>query len=332
MSTQLENESPFDDQNFLHHLPQYYRAILRNFRKITSSFVLFHLFFSLIFFSQIFSGIFFFSFLSSRSAMLAFALGALLLTCFTYFVLLFYYQAKKPQQLTSLKDQFLASCEQHLPMPEGVAQHHLSLADALFKLAAYLQDFESNFYKIPRLLYPLSKPIQRFSSYCYREDVFRMKQLLLLAAVEEHLKQIRVSPTDLEVHASLANHYIALSRLYKEALSAHRKLASYFEEKFRSFANLAIEEFRILQHYAPNDPWVHEQLAVGYRDLEMPEEEIFEVEALSKLRPQDLEVLFRLGSLYFQQGQNAKGLSVYETLKQSHYKKAEDLVTNYGRY
>lgn len=332
MSTQLENDTSLDDQNFLYHLPQYYRAILRDFRKTISSFVLFHLLFSSILLTQIFSIFFFFSFLSSRSAMLAFALGAFLLTCFTYFILLFYYQAKKPQQLASLKDQFLASCRQHLAMPAGVAQHHLSLADALFKLATYLQDFESNFYQIPRLFFPLSKPIHRFSTYCYREDVFRMKHLLLHAAVEEHLKQIRISPTDLEVHASLANHYVALSRLYKEALiPARRKLAPHFEERFRIFAGLAIEEFRILQHYAPHDPWVHEQLAVGYRDLEMPEEEIQEIEALSKLRPQDLEVLFRLGTLYFQQGQNAKGLSVYEILKQSHYKKAEDLIANYGR-
>lgn len=341
MSTQLENDPlcSFDDHQFQSHLPQYYRSILRDFRKITSSFVLFNLCFFLLVGAEISLIAFFFSFLSSRSSIFAFALGTFLLTCFTYFVLLFYYQAKKPQQLHDLKDRFVASCRQLLPMPVGEAQHHLSLANSLSRLSSYLQDFEWSFYKIPSLLHPLSRWIHRLSAYCYGEDVFRMKQLLLFAAIEEHLKQIRIAPTDLEVHASLANHYVALSRIYKELLKMPhdaprakrtRKLHPLLEEKFREAAHLAIEEFRILNDYAPNDPWVHEQLAVGYHDLEMPEEEIREVEMLLKLRPQDKEVLFRLGTLYFQQGQNAKGLQVYEELKQSHYKKAEDLLANYG--
>lgn len=320
MSTQLENERAFDDAFFQHNLPQYYRAILKDFRRVTHSFVTFNLLFLALFTSELFLFFFFLPFLS-KSSFFAFALGGIVLTCFSYFVLLFYFQAKKPEQLIELRDQFLQSCRQVLPIPPGEAQHHLSLAEALSKLTSYLHDFEWNFYKVPKFLHPLSKAISRFSGYCYGADVFQMKLLLLDAAVDEHLKQIRATPTDLEVHASLANTYVSLSKLYKDPA---------FEEKFQVTARLAMEEFCILSHYAPNDPWVHEQLAVGYRDLDMAQEEMREVETLLKLRPQDKEILYRLGSLYFKQGMNAKGLQIYEELKRANFKKAEDLIASYG--
>lgn len=322
MSTQLENDKAFDDAFFQHNLPQYYRAILREFRRVTHGFVSFNLLYLVLFSGELFLFFFFLPFLS-KSAIFAFALAGLFLTCFSYFVLLFYFQAKKPEQLIQLRDQFLQSCRQVLSLPPGEAQHHLSLADALSKLATYLNDFEWNFYQIPKFLHPFSKLISRFSAYCYGEDVFKMKLLLLQAAVTEHLKQIRTTPTDLEVHASLANTYVALSKIYKRSVE---------EEKYRVAARMAIEEFTILGQYAPNDPWVHEQLAVGYRDLGMPEEEMREVETLLKLRSRDKEILYRLGTLYFKQGMNAKGLQIYEELKRGNFKKAEDLMTAYGTF
>jgi tetratricopeptide (TPR) repeat protein len=322
MSTQLENESVVDETFFHQSLPQYYRAILKEFRRVTQSFVTFNLLYLTLFAAELFLFFFFLPFLS-RSSFLAFALGGMFLTCFSYFVLLFYFQAKKPEQLTELKNRFIQSCRQVLPAPEGEAQHHLSMAEALSKLSAYLQDFERNFYAVPRILTPFGKAISRFSAYSHGEDVFKMKKLLLQAAVEEHLKQIRSTPTDLEVHASLANTYVALSKVYKEPR---------FEEEYKMTSRLAMEEFYILSHYAPSDPWVHEQLAVGYRDLGMPEEEIREVETLLRLRSQDKEILYRLGSLYFKQGLNAKGLQIYEELKRANFKKAEDLIGSYGTF
>ena len=322
MSTQLENNDSFDNAFFQHNLPQYYRAILKDFKKSVHAFVSFHLLYLFVFSTELFLFFFFLPFLA-QSAIFAFALGGIFLTCFSYFILLFYLQAKKPEQLILLKEQFLSSCRQILSVPTGEAEHHLSIADALSKLAAYLQDFEVHFYKVPKGARSLSGAISRFSSYCYREDVLKMKLLLFQTAIDEHLKQIRITPTDLEVHASLANTYVALSKVYKQAL---------LEEKYREVARLAIEEFSILGHYAPSDPWVHEQLAAGYRDLGMPEEEMKEVQILLELRAQDKEILYRLGSLYFKQGMNAKGLQVYEELKKANFKKAEDLISSYGSF
>jgi len=326
MSTQLENPG-FDNSYFQYHLPQIYRTILKEFRRIVRSFVRFNFIFAILLSAQLF---FFIPFITS-SAMAALMLGALFLTCFSYVVLLFYRQARKPEQLLHLRSQFLQSCRQHISFSPGDAQHHLSIAEALRKLTEYLHDFEANFYKIPSPFQFLTPILNRFSTYCYGEDVFKMKRLLLQAAVEEHLKQIRSTPTDLEVHASLAGTYVVVSKLYRDRVTtSNGKSQELLNESYRSAARLAIEEFRILNHYAPNDPWVHEQLAAGYGELDMPEEELSEMETLMKLKPQDKEILFHLGTLYFQQGMNAKGLQVYEELKQSNFKKAEALIASYG--
>lgn len=324
MSTQIENPT-FDDSYFQHHLPQIYRTVLKDFRRIVQSFIFFHIFSLALIGTE---AILFLPFVA-KSAMAALALGALFLTTFSYLVLHFYYQARKPERLINLKEKFLQSCRRHISVPAGEAQHHLSIAEALLKLASYLEDFEKNFYTLPPLFQFAAPLFGRFSSYCYWKDVFKLKRLLLSAAIEEHLKQIRATPTDLEVHASLATTYVAQSKIYRLTLHS-RKEQALFEENFRTAARLAIEEFRILNHYAPNDPWVHEQLSQGYRELDMPEEELREVEMLLKLRPQDKETLFRLGTLYFHQGMNAKGLQIYEDLKQSNFKKAEDLIASYG--
>ena len=322
MSSLLDSEPNYEENFFQQSLPQYYRAVLKDFRKITHSFISFNLIYLSLFTVQV---TLFFTFLPflSKSSLFAVSLISLFLTCFSYFVLLFYFQAKKPEQIVELKERFLISCRQIITIPKGEAQHHLSLAEALSKLAAYLHDYEKNFYQVPKIFTPLANLICSFSTRCYKEDVYQMKLNLLQAAVDEHLMQIRVTPTDLEVHASLAATYVSLSKLYQN---------NDDEENFRGCAKLAIEEFSILNQYAPNDPWVHEQLALGYKELGMPLDELREVETLLKLRAQDREILFRLGNLYFKQGLNAKGLRVYEELKKANYKKAEDLIRSYGSF
>ena len=100
-------------------------------------------------------------------------------------------------------------------------------------------------------------------------------------------------------------------------------------KKFERSAELAIQEFKILHDFAPDDPWIHLQLALSYHDLKMPEEELKEYEILLKLIPGDSEVLMKLGMLYFILGQNAQGLTIYDTLKKENYPRADDLMDYY---
>lgn len=168
-------------------------------------------------------------------------------------------------------------------------------------------------------------------------------ELLLLAAVDHYVQQIKEAPTHLGHHASLANCYIMLANHYQEPIRTRALLPwpkihlfrSRKEEllsKSRASSCCAIEELSILRSFAPDQLWVHDQLAISYRDLKMPEKEIEACETIIQLCPQDQQALVRLGVLYFQQGKNAKGLEIYERLKGIQPLLAEELIGHYGAY
>lgn len=335
MSTQAVSSPYSEDDPFQSALPLHYRSILSSFRKVCKSFAFFNGLFLLIGLLELSS--FCFLLPLNESAVIAIVLSILFLTLFSYFVLLFYFQAKKPEQIDDLIQKFISSCQSSLGGSSDLTSHHLHVAEALYKLSQYLTDYESKLLPTTEQATQLSRLVSFFSRKMYWKDVFNFKQQLLRAAIAEHLRQIRLTPTDLELHASLANVYVAISQIYQEPkeqetgsrLRFYKKHAALFQEKWKLYGNLAIEEFQILNHYAPNDPWIHEQLASGFRALSMPHEEIREVELLLKLRPNDREVLFLLGTLYFEQGLNAKGLRIYEELKQIGFLNAENLIATY---
>ena len=326
MSVQLD-ESQFISSLLQEKLPQYYRAFLRDFRRAAHGFVSFNTFFCSLFFVEIIGFFSCVTFLRD-SAFFAIALSIFFLTLFSYFVLFYYYSAQKPEQFLQIKEKFIRLCYGGEPIPE----EGNALAAIFCDLAAYLDGFETRFYQVPDFVRPLAPFVHALSSIFYRKDLFLMKELLLQAAIKAHLTEIRLTPTLLELHASLANTYLALSSLYLGAKAFEQKkpVLQELERRFQSAACLAIQEFQILRDYAPSDPWVYEQLAAGYQALQKKEEEIRELEVLRTLRPQDQEALFRLGTLYFETGHNALGLRIYEELRKLHVKKAEELVRHYG--
>lgn len=280
--------------------------------------------------------------LLAQSLVLALSLSVLFFTFFAYFTLRIYFQTKKPEQLKTLKDRYLAACKGLLNYQEGTTEHYIALANACCKLANRLHGREYNYYTLPSCLSFLAPFFEKISCWSHWLDLHLMKEQLLQEAVNEHIKRVKCQPTSLEAHAALANAYVMLSGLYldprkmdgydNERWIPEEKYNEGFEAKFRLTAERAIEEFKILSEYAPDDPWVHSQLAYSYHDLQMPMEEINEYETIQKLLPDDKDNLYKLGMLYFQQGLNAKGLRVYEELKKAHYKRAESLIKHYGSY
>lgn len=283
----------------------------------------------------------FFTFLA-KTSILAISLALFFLTLFSYFVLRIYLNAKKPRQLIELRDDLLETCKQLLNYQEGRSDHHLALAGASCKFATVLKGVEYNLYTLPQRLQSVAPLFQKISCWAHWKDVHEMKELLFHAAINEHISFIKFEPTNLEAHASLANTYVLLSGLYSDPRKSQdydeslwlppQRFSEEMQIKFIAAAERAMEEFKILNDYAPDDPWVHTQLAYSYHDLQMPLEEIKEYETILKISPDDNETLFKLGVLYFGQGFNAKGLQVYEELKRVHYKKAEDLIRFYGSY
>ncbi|MBI3901004.1 MAG: hypothetical protein HY324_02500, partial [Chlamydiia bacterium] len=295
-------DSLLDKHLYHEQVSELWTPSLNRLYQLIRSYTLFNFIFLLIGFCEL---LFFLSFfaLMSQSTLLAFTLALFFMTLFSYFVLRLYLHAKKPDQLIALCEEYLDTCKEHLHYQEGSSEHHIALGHAAHKFAAALHEKEYTFYPLPSFLRALDVPLEKWSCFCYWKDLYRMKELLLMTAVEEHLKVVKCEPTNVEVHASLANAYVTLSSLYADP----RKYADYDEEryipeerysktmqtKFRRTAERAIEEFKILNNYAPDDPWVHVQLAYSYHDLQMPTEEIHEYEIVLSLRPQDKDTLFK---------------------------------------
>lgn len=311
--------------------------ILPQFDRMIQSYALFNLLFLTIGFAELTLLVIFFTFLT-QSAILAFSLAVVFLTFFSYFILRLYFQTQKPLQFQDLKERYITACKGLMNYKEGNAGHHITLTIACTKLSDALRGRANSFYKMPPYLSFVDPYIEKFSFWYYCNDVFKMRELLLISAIEENIKLVKNEPTSVKAHTALANAYVALSGLYVnphtqiESQWLSESLTEDLEQKYRSAAERAIEEFKILSDFAPNDPWVHKQLAHSYHDLKMPLEEIKEFEIMLELTPGDTENMLKLGTLYFQQGLNSKGLQIYEQLKKSEPQKAELLIGYYGAY
>lgn len=319
-------------------IQSYIDSILVAFQKTLQSYILFNLFFAVLIATEV---IYFFVNLTflMQTFVLAIHLALIFATIFSYFTFRLYLQTRKTEKEIELKNNFVEACRVSINEEEN---EHIAIAQACCKLASELHGMEYGLFACPSWLHALSSPVEKMSCWFHWQDVHFMKEILLKACVEEYIHYVRSEPTSLDAHAGLANAYVMLSGLYVdprtiEGLDDDRwippnKFNEDFKNKFRSTAERAIEEFKILSDYAPQDPWVHAQLAYSYRDLQMPKEEIKEYETILKLCPDDKETFYKLGKLYFEQGLNAKGLQVYEILKNANYIKAESLIHFYGAY
>jgi tetratricopeptide (TPR) repeat protein len=340
-STEMIGAIPFpsDIEGSKSQIQQIIDPALKRFDSIVSSYIAFNMLFCLVLLSE--AGYIFFhlSFLL-QSFVLAMSVALCIATLFFYSTLKIYYQTKKMERCLVLKEDFIHSCKAALQYRHAVSEHHNSLAAACAQFASSLHGKEYSFYHPPAQLKPLAPLMSKLSCWCHWDDVHSMREMLLVAAIDEHVKLVRCLPTDMTAHTGLANAYVMLSGLYVDPRSMEgfdderwipqNKYGESVKAKFRQMSERAIEEFKILNDYAPRDPWVHAQLAYSYRDLQMPKEEIKEYETILQLCPDDKEVLMKLGQLYFQQGHNAQGLQIYERLKRANYKKAESLIHYYG--
>lgn len=291
------------------------------FRKLLRKYIIFHSSFFLVFLLELFfllSLVFFYQ----SSYFLPMTIAGIFLTLFSYFVLFYYFQIRKSQQFIAIKNSFLHIymniCNLH---PDQIG-YHLAVSEGVEKLATCLGQTHYIIKKSDSAQ-TRQKLMHKYLSFLLKRDILSMQKVLLFESVKEHITLIKKEPTDLEAHASLVLTYLALAKIHKSIEK---------NTTFTSFVESAIEELKILLLYSPKDPWVHAQLATCYHHLDKKEEEIAQYEHILALRPNDQEVMYRLGILYFQQGQNAKGFKIYEQLKNLGYTKYESLFQYYDAY
>jgi len=228
------------------------------------------------------------------------------------YVILLYYQDKITEQI--------ATTQQNL---RQTADSMLEYAQSISYLPPHITKF------------PLCNRLIGFFAW---HPFFTLKETLFLASIEYYIQQIKLDPINLQSHANLAHCYIMLANHYEEPIKAKFPIWLSSERKQlllsqkRRSSEYAIEELSILRTLAPNEIWVHDQLAISYRELDMSNEEIKEYETLVHLCPNDASLLLRLGTLYFQKGENAKGLEIYGRLNTVQPILAEALINHYGAY
>lgn len=269
-------------------------------------------------------------------AVAAISLASLMLLIFLLYVARLYFKESLFQSALDVKNRieektrkeaFEAGEKAELFSRLALATHFLPVS--LAHLPRYLKFFESF--------------LNRVLTFLAWAPLHTLGEVLFLASVDEHIHEIRKNPTNLPLHAALANCYVMLSHHYQEPIKAKPLLPwpgilllantrESLEMKAEMSSKNALEELTILQAFAPDELWVHDQLAISYKELKMPEKEIEECEAILRLCPDDHQAALRLGVLYFTQGRNAKGLEIYEQLKDVQPLLAEELIEQYGSY
>lgn len=265
-----------------------------------------------------------------QSALLAFILAIFVITVFGYLVLLEYLTSLKKIHFANLLEGEIRRYKEQLGKEKEGADSVIKIGKHLARLAEKLEGRERSYYPFSGTLKLLSPWSERISSYLHFKDIHEMRKMLLTTSVEEHKKLVRLEPTNPDAHALLANAYVMLSAIYVTPKQLENDDEKTSNEEFKKAVMRAIEEFKILKEYSPNDPWVFSQLAYSYHDLGMKEEEMDALLSILALRPNDHETRFKLGKLFFKTGENARGLKVYEELKKAGFSKHEELLSFYG--
>lgn len=313
---------------------------IAQFRYLTRRYALFHVIFFSFFICELIGLLLFFSLLA-KSFLLATIVAATFLTAFSYFVLRFYFQTKKPEQFLNLRDSFIQNCQQLFSMNPDLQESRRGFLQALYRLIQGLEGQEFQYYQVPKSLEALAPLIQKFSVWCHWEDVHLMKELLHTYSLRTQLEWVKTHPTDLELHRGLATSYIALYKIYQDPATLEHPSYSFIAkeytspemtQKFQKAAYCAIEELKIVLHYMPHDTHALTQLAETYHDIDQKEEERKTYEILLQLSPQENEIRFRLGVLYFQLGFMAQGLKVYDDLRKLNDPKSEQLIQHYDLF
>jgi tetratricopeptide (TPR) repeat protein len=308
-----------------------------HFRYLTRRYAFFHILFFSFFLCELIALLLFLPFLA-KSFLLAAMVAATFLTAFSYFVLRFYFQTKKPEQFLILRDSFVQSCQQLFSMTTDLIESRRGFLHAIYQLIHTLEGQEYQYYRIPNAMEALAPLVQKFSVWCHWGDVHLMKELLHTYCLRTQLEWVKTHPTELELHRAIANGYIALYKIYQDPAKQGKPAYSFIAkeyasqemvQKFQKTAQCALEELKIILHYISHDTWALSQLALIYHDLDQKEEERKTYETLLQHSPQEREARYRLGILYFQLGFMAHGLKVYEDLRKMNDPQSDELIRHY---
>ena len=282
--------------------------VCKAFFAITKKYLFFHAAFLLLAAIEVTLVLLFFSSLVD-SFILGISIAVLFFTALLYFILRLYTNDQKPEEFQTL----VASSLSGQRGPLMIAHHAKEIAEKLEQAGApaytLFKGLQEKFPSIDRLFLKL-----------HQEDIFQIKELFYVAAHEALRSYITEEPLSQRGHLLLGKNFLDFAKL------AEKKREN---DSYRRAILGAIEEFTIVDAYHPGNVETHRELAICFRALKKTVQEIQEFEKIVELEPQDHAALSTLGTLYFRTGEKAKGLQVYEKLRNVLPEKAAELMQYY---
>ena len=172
MNLKLKNDQNqrFNQMFFQKQSGKNFTDSIFNIKQVLNFFSYFNLSFYLLFAVEILIITFLFAFLSS-STILAIIFAAIFLTCFTYFILFFYFQTKKNEKLSHLLNKFVLISRRALSIPIGSAEHHLTISKAASNLSDNILTMQLELEKLS-----FFSLLKKFSYYFQREDFIKFRE------------------------------------------------------------------------------------------------------------------------------------------------------------
>lgn len=216
-------------------------------------------------------------------------------------------------------------------------------ANFLFEEAQMLKLPQNRAFSLPFLLKwlnPCLQAVEKTVNFFFWKKKLDILEALQISAARARIEMIENTPLDPKAHAELANCYVALSQLFQEA-SFHRnryglyvqlplpKHTQEVETKHRQYAKLAVQELTIVSQFAQDAVWVLEQLALSYKELNMPSDELTAWQKVLSIDPDDIQALVRSGLLAFELKLPKTGLEAYARLKDLSPMQAEEVLSAY---
>ncbi len=231
------------------------------------------------------------------------------------------------------------SISTHIPKQAGAEKK----AQFLFEEAQMFKLPQNSFFSLPSYLQwlnPCLYILEKVFYFFFWKKKLDIVEALQIASARARIEIIETNPLDTKAHAELANCFVALSQLFLEASRQRNRYGFYVqlplpkhtqevEEKHRQYANLAVQELTIVSQFAEDTVWVFEQLALSYKELSMPIEELNAWQKVLKLDPDDVQALVRSGLLAFELKQPKTGLEAYLRLKELSPMQAEEVLYAY---
>ena len=334
---QTDADDTFSYQQFAHLTHQHIHTTKETVKEHLKGLAFFHVsFMATLFLELLFFGCM--ALQNPLSWICATSLATTTLTGFTYLLLTHFMNSRLQEQLALLQKQFIQSCQREIPVETSLQERHLALAHCLSQLATFLEHKDIYTLHVHPFTFETTGIIYAVKMLAC-QHILTWQKGLMRQAITEHIAYTQIDPLCIASHISLARTYIALAnvcqgpqdRFFSHPSITARYNKPHHQKTAQKATELAVEELQILNDLAPEDPWVHAQLARCYHHLENPPLEIAAYETLHHLRPEDKTVLFQLGQLYFAENQTAKGLKVYQKLLSIDAKTATQLLKHYTK-